>query len=80
MDIFFVIGVVGMILILLAFLLNQISVWKQNTLLYDSCNALGGFLLVVYAFDGKAWPFVILNGVWTLYSVKDVLVTLVHKK
>ena len=78
-DPYLTLGIIGMCLILLAFLLNQLNIWKQQMLVYDLCNALGGLLLVIYAYDGKAWPFVILNSVWTIYSVKDVVLTLAKK-
>jgi len=77
MDTYLAIGIAGMILILIAFLMNQIGKWKQEMLIYDFTNALGSLLLIVYAYDGRAWPFIILNGVWFLYSAKDVLKTVI---
>lgn len=76
MDTYLLLGIIGMALILLAFLLNQIGTWTQQMIRYDLCNFIGSLLLVLYAYDGKAWPFLILNGVWTLYSLKDVLMGL----
>ena len=72
-------GIVGMTLILVAFILNQLKRLSQETLIYDLMNAIGGLLLVLYAFDARAWPFVILNGVWTLYSARDVILHLQKK-
>ncbi len=67
------IGTGGMALILLAFLLNQISRWKNDDLLYDFTNFLGGAGLVYYAWVGRMWPFIILNLIWAFLSLKDVL-------
>lgn len=79
-DPYLIIGIVGMICILAAFLLNQMNKWSSESLSYDTTNALGSLLLVIYALDGKAWPFVILNGVWLIYSLKDVVLDLQKKK
>lgn len=76
LDLFLGIGIIGMVFILTAFLLNQMNIWTKEMLIYDLCNFLGGLLLVIYAWDGRAWPFLILNVVWTLYSLKDVVRTL----
>lgn len=40
---------------------------------FDLINLIGSGLLLIYAVNGEMWPFVILNGVWALYSLKDVL-------
>ena len=72
-DPFLLLGIIGMVLILLAFLLNQRHIWTEDMLRYDLCNAIGSLLLVIYAYEGRAWPFVILNGVWAAYSLKDII-------
>ena len=70
------IGIIGMFLLLLAFLLNQINIWKPDYLIYDLTNAIGGILMVIYAYLINSWPFLILNAVWALFSIKDVFVDL----
>lgn len=72
-DTYLLLGIIGMILILIGFVFNQLGRWKQEMFVYDLCNLVGGIFLVVYAYAGKAWPFFILNGVWALYSLKDVI-------
>ncbi|MDO8571144.1 MAG: hypothetical protein Q7R79_00505 [bacterium] len=71
-----IIGLVGAALILLAFVLGQLHVWKDTYLAYDLLNAAGSILLVVYGWMGSAWPFVILNSVWAIVSLRDVAVDL----
>ena len=66
-----IIGFIGAFLILIAFILNQIKKWDQNTFKYDLTNCIGSLFLVIYGVLGKAWPFVILNGVWFLVSLRD---------
>ncbi len=73
------IGVVGMALILLAFFMNQTHRWKDDDLIYDVTNFIGGVLMVIYAFILNSWPFLILNGVWSLVSARDIYFDL-HKK
>ena len=71
-DPFLILGIIGMICILVGFLLTQLHKWTQDQMRYDVANFLGSALLLIYALEGRAWPFVILNGVWALYSLKDV--------
>ena len=68
-----IIGITGAVLILLGFLLNQINVLKTSNVFYDFINFLGSFLLLIYALILQSVPFVIVNTVWALFSLKDVL-------
>lgn len=70
---FLILGITGMICILYGFLMTQLHRWNQDQTRYDIVNFLGSALLLIYAVEGRAWPFVILNGVWALYSLKDVV-------
>ena len=67
------IGIGGMALILLAFLLNQANRWKNDDLIYDLTNFVGSAALVYYAWMGNAIPFIILNTVWAFFSLKDLV-------
>jgi len=67
------IGILGMLLILFAFLLNQLNIWKNDNIRYDVVNFIGSLFLVIYAIEGKMIPFLILNLVWTLYSAVDIV-------
>ncbi len=79
-DLPLIIGIVGMVLILVAFFMVQSHSWSQDSLIYDAVNCVGSVLLVIYGITGGAWPFVILNGVWALYSFKDIVINLSSKK
>lgn len=68
-----VLGSFGAALILLAFVMGQLHVWKDTYLIYDLLNAIGSILLVVYAWIGFSWPFLVLNLVWATISLKDVI-------
>ena len=71
-----IIGLVGMSLILLAFILNQSHKWKDTDLKYDIVNSIGSLLLVIYSILISSWPFLILNAVWMIVSVRDVFLDL----
>ncbi|MBM3227371.1 hypothetical protein FJZ27_00700 [Candidatus Peribacteria bacterium] len=73
MDIWLLMGIVGMALILMAFFLLETHRWSADGIAYDVCNLAGAVLLVINAFHGKAWPFLILNAVWGLVSLRDVI-------
>ena len=66
------IGFVGMALILFAFLMNQFHKWRDDSLAYDVVNAVGATVLIAYAFVIGSIPFLILNGIWALVSLRDV--------
>ena len=74
------IGIVGMVLILIAFFMNQTHRWKDTDLIYDITNLAGGLLLAVYAILLNSWPFLILNAVWSLVSARDVYLDLTKSK
>ena len=70
MDLTFIIGIVGMFCILLAFILDEfVRKFNQETIQYNSLNILGASLLVYYAYVSVVWPFVILNVVWVIAAV-----------
>ena len=79
MNIELFVGIVGMALLLVAFVLNQAGRWHRGSLHYDATNLAGAILLVIYAVSLAAWPFVILNTIWLLYSAKDVIQSLQRK-
>jgi hypothetical protein len=78
LDLSLLIGLLGMLLILTAFFLIQSHKLSQDDLSYDILNFVGSVLLIIYGIAGKAWPFVVLNSVWALYSLKDSIQDLLH--
>lgn len=80
MDIKTWIGVIGAACILIAFVLEQLLIWKNEELRYDALNLFGGTLLVIYALLLGSYPFAVLNGVWALVSLRDVIKDLRRKK
>lgn len=80
MDIFFLIGITGMLLILLAFFMNQANKWNNDDLIYDVVNLIGSIFLIIYAIPPLSWPFIVLNGVWAVVSLRDVALDLSKQK
>ncbi|HEC21153.1 MAG TPA: hypothetical protein ENI70_01400 [Candidatus Peregrinibacteria bacterium] len=68
------IGIAGMVLILLAFLMIQWQKWHQDDLIYDLVNFFGSAALIYYAIIGNAIPFIILNFIWAASSLRDVFI------
>ena len=73
-------GITGMIIILVLFVLSRTKKLSQDSIKYDAANAIGAFLLVYYAFTLKSWPFLILNSVWGLFSLYEVIKGLAGKR
>lgn len=73
MDAITLIGTLGASMILLAFVMNQLHKWKDDYLVYDLFNMLGGSIMVIYAMMLESWPFAILNIIWTALSLRDFI-------
>lgn len=64
-----IINTTGVSLILLAFLLLQLKRVSATNTAYLLMNAVGAGLAAYGSFLIKAWPFVVLEGVWALVAV-----------
>lgn len=71
-----IIGILGAAIILAFFLLEQTNKVNNKSLWYDGGNFIGSALLVIYAILLSSIPFLILNGVWAIFSLKDVFIDL----
>lgn len=74
MDITTIIGASGAGIILIFFLLNQFKIVSIDNIWYDSGNAVGSGVLIVYAYLLDSVPFLVLNVIWFLFSFKDVVI------
>jgi len=68
-----IIGIAGALIILLVFGLNEFNKLSNNSLTYDILNFAGSGLLIMNAAYFHSWPFLILNIVWLLVSLRGVL-------
>jgi hypothetical protein len=75
-----VIQIVGAILLLAGFILNQMSRLDADSYAYLLLNLVGAAILVVLAFQDQRWGFVLLEGVWALVALVGLIIRLGGKK
>lgn len=61
-------GTLGVSILLLAFALNLKGVWSHHSMPYLVLNILGALLACISSVMIRFWPFVVLEGVWTVSS------------
>ena len=64
-----ILGSAGVTLLLVAFGMNLLKKWKQESLPYILLNIIGAALACVSSVLIHFIPFIILEGTWTLVSV-----------
>ena len=69
------IGTVGVLLLLVAFALNILNKWSSTSTAYLLLNIIGASLTCMSSYMIHFWPFVILEGVWTLSSLVVLIKT-----
>jgi hypothetical protein len=62
------IQIVGALLILTAFAAVQLERMRPDSRLYLTLNLAGSLILAVLALLGSQWGFVLLEGVWAVFS------------
>lgn len=72
-TIFNLLGTLGLLNILLAFYLLQKNKLTDDDNIYNALNLTGGFLIAAYSGFYGAWISVILNIVWALISIFDMV-------
>lgn len=72
------IGSFGALLIIIAFTLNQFQKWQSNYFIYNLFNLIGSLSLLYYAVIGINWPFIILNGFWSLVALRSCIIGLIR--
>ena len=71
-----IIGTLGVGLILLAYFLNTAKLLPTDGKLFFILNIFGGGLACYASFLINYWPFVILEGTWTLVSIYGLMKTM----
>ena len=67
------IGTLGVALILLAYFLNTTRLIPRNEKLFYTMNVIGAALACYASLLINYWPFVILEGTWTLVSIYGLM-------
>ena len=68
MDTTLLIGVLGAGMLLVAFTASAFKYLDEDSRIYHLLNLLGGGLLTWYGYMLSSWPFVVLEGIWTLVA------------
>lgn len=73
-------GICGLTLLLIAFGLGNLRQYNQDLLLlYNPLNFVGALLLAIYAFSSMNWIFIILEGIWAIYALVNIVTALLHQ-
>lgn len=68
-----IIGTIGVGLILMAYFMNTAGLIPKNGQLYFVLNMIGAALACYASILIDYWPFVILEGTWTLVSIYGLM-------
>lgn len=68
-----IIGIVGGLLILFAFLQIASGRWDGKSFWYELCNFLGALFLVYYGVQKRAYTNIVLNLVWATVALYAAL-------
>lgn len=75
-----VLGLIGMMFILSAFILDEFyRQFRQDSVQYNVLNIIGSGFLLYYAYLLKGWPFFILNLLWLITALAK-LIKILNKK
>jgi len=70
MDLFFeIVGVLGLVILLSAFIINTWKHTRKKVLLYNSMQFVGAGLLCIYAYVNSIWLFVALQAIWAVIAL-----------
>ena len=75
-----IIGIIGAGVVLIFFVLEQVNEVNNKNLWYGFGNFFGSVLLIIYAILLSSIPFMVLNTVWAIFSLRDIIVDLKCKK
>ena len=75
-----IIGLVGVALMLAAFFLGIFKLVKVDSKTYIILNIIGPGLATYYAYLVNAIPFVIFEGVWTIFATYKLITILILRK
>lgn len=73
------IGFIGVTILLIAYFLNLTDKIRKDSLVYLQMNFLGAGLACLASVLMNYWPFIILEGSWTMVSAFGIVKSLKHK-
>jgi len=72
-EFFLIIGISGVLIIALNFILEISNKLEKNHKIYAILNLYGSTALFLYALYGKVWLFVILNGFLIIIGILGII-------
>ena len=66
-------GWIGIVLVLLAYFLNNFEIIETSNLLYPLMNFLGAIFIIGSSLDNKDWQPVVLNIIWALIALAGLV-------
>ena len=76
MDVTLTFGLIGMLIILAAFVLNLLKILTQDEISYSVMNIIGSIFLAVYSYKLNAMPFLTLQFVWASFAAYKIITIL----
>lgn len=73
MDLFTFVGIAGLFCLLFAFFLVEFGKTRASLLPYTLLNTAGSGFLILYSTHTKVWVFTILNTVWFIASIINLI-------
>ena len=64
-----ILGSLGVLLLLIAFMMNLLKKWKQDGFLYTFLNTIGATMTCISSWLINFIPFVVLEATWTIVSL-----------
>ncbi|HWS60968.1 MAG TPA: hypothetical protein VN182_08570 [Flavobacterium sp.] len=74
-----IIGFIGVTILLIAYFLNLTNKLQKDSLIYLQMNCIGAGLACLASVLMNYWPFIILEGCWTLVSAFGIFQYLKRK-
>lgn len=71
-----IVGTTGVALVLLAYYMNTVKMIPVNGKLFYVMNTVGAALACYASILISFWPFMILEGIWTLVSIYGLMRTM----
>ena len=68
-----IIGTIGVGMVLIAYFLNIFYLIIKDGIFFYSLNIVGGAISCYASILIQFWPFIILEGIWTLVSIAGLL-------
>lgn len=66
-------GWIGIVLVLLAYFLNNFEIIETTNLLYPLMNFTGAIFIIGSSLDNKDWQPVVLNIIWALIALAGLV-------